>query len=61
MYNLIARVYNSIKVHGFNLLKIIVLFETYFFLYEKFQSQVGKKVVCQDGAFIVNPFTCFNL
>ena len=44
MYNLIVRVHDS------NLLKKIVLFEMYFFLYEEFQSQVGNKVVCQDGS-----------
>lgn len=48
MYNLIAKVYNSIRVYDLNLLKQIVLFEMYFFLYEKFQSQVGNKVVCQE-------------
>lgn len=60
MYNLIAKVYNSIRVYDLNLLKQIVLFEMYFFLYEKFQSQVGNKVVCQEMDPYSKPFYLFQ-
>lgn len=57
MHNLIARVYNSIRVCI--LIEKIFSLKCTFFLYEKFQSQVGNKVVCQEMDPYSKPFYSF--
>lgn len=54
--------YIILRAYDFNLFLKIVLFEMYFFLYEKFQAQVGNKVVCQEmDPYSKNSFAYFNL